>query len=159
MACGRCKDTPGKLVVNHAPSGESRDLGDGVTISDAGGFSTRACPCVRDLPPVEREATWWEAETVWSRVHAVPIRDERIEIDVSAEVPRTKDGYRAVMRGNRYYPTLIHVEQPESLTLLADDAIDLALALLAAAYAAKAVDDPCEDCWAKAWPDEPVVSS
>lgn len=154
MACERCDGT-GKLTYEHEDAPVKCPDGTIITSRTSG---TRACPCVRDLPPVVEEATWWESETVWSRVHAIPIHDDRIEVDVDAEVPRTKNGRRAVMRGNRYYPTLIHVEQPERLTLSADDAIEYAGALMAAAYAAKAVDDPCEDCWAKDW-SEAVVPS
>jgi hypothetical protein len=151
MACERCDN--GKVRYKVAPSGlRVVGDGDGVVIEDLGGSGTRACACVRDLPEVDEQATWWESETVWQRVHAIPIFDERIEIQVDAEVPRTDSGRRAVMRGNRYYPALISVEQPPSLTLSADDARDYALALLAAAEAAAAIDDPCGDCWAKGWP-------
>jgi hypothetical protein len=146
MACERCEATPGKLVVRHAPSGESRDLGDGVTIADAGGISTRQCPCVRDLPPVDGDATWWDSETVWERVWDDSIYpDSVVELSIDSEIPIGEDGIRRHMRGNRYYPTFVKALLPDELLMRPDQAEGLALALLAGAAKARSIDEPCED--------------
>lgn len=147
--CEECNFT-GEIGYRTPPGDEIETI-NGCLIKDMGGFSTRACKCVRDLPEVDEPATWWEMETAWERVHIAGIFGDPIELSVSAEVPRTEDGRRAVMRGNRYYPCSVDAELPSHLSMNADDARSLALALLAAAEAADAIDGPCEDAWSRDW--------
>lgn len=112
-----------------------------------GALGTSLCPCRKALPPREGEARWWTSERVYSATVAVPMFNESVEIRVDPEVPVSEDNFRVVRRGNRYYPTLINVETPDSLTLHPDTARELAQRLIAAADAADAIDaqdcDPC----------------
>lgn len=145
MTCERCGGT-GKLRYTIPADPTPIHVGDGVTITQGQGSGTRACPCVRDLPPVEGDATWWESETVYSAVMAECIYpDDCFEVSASAEVPRNEDGRRVVRRGNRYYPTLIEFAGPTHTTLHAYAARQLGEQLIAAADAADAIDGPCAD--------------
>lgn len=143
--CERCGGA-GKL------SYETEELAaDGSVIGHT--YGTRACACVRDLPPVAGNASWWESETVWSRVFNDGIyRDSVAEFTVSAEVPRDNTGRRVVMRGNRYYPTWLTVDWPDRMLLHPEQARELALVLLAGAEACESVDGPCADECGHWWP-------
>lgn len=135
-SCERCGGT-GKLRYD-----EDHLDGRGEVVGHT--IGTRACPCVRDLPPIEDVATWWESEVVWQKVWNDSIHpDSVVEITVSAEVPRNGDGRRTVMRGNRYYPTMVEVDLPERLLMHPFQAREFALKLMAAAGAADAIDEPC----------------
>lgn len=144
QSCSRCG---GKGTVVYREIGDAlpTDIGNGVTIQNTGGLSTRSCSCVRDLPPIDGKATWWESENVWSAVFTGTIENEACEITVDAEVPRDENGRRVVMRGNRYFPTWVEVQAPPLMRLHPEDARRLALKLLAAAEVCDSIDDPCSD--------------
>lgn len=138
MVCEKCHDT-GAYVVTHRetwPSG-----------SEVIGSSTLPCACRAALPPRPGHASWWSTESVLSLDVKIPIFDESVSIAVDAEVPMSAENFRVQRRGNRYYPTLIHIEAPADMTLHACTARDLARALIQAAEAAEKVDDadtaPC----------------
>jgi hypothetical protein len=57
----------------------------------------------------------------------------------------SRDNFRLHRRGNRFYPTLIEVDAPNTMTLHSDTARTLARALMAAADAADRIDDDCVD--------------
>lgn len=140
-SCARCADT-GKVVYRLLGDAAPRPFGDGVTIQDMGGWGTRACPCVRDLPATDGKATWWETETIYNEVVGVPIGNEAAEVRATGEVPRGDDGRRVHRtRENAYYPPLVDVECPASMTLHADSARELAAALIAAADACDKADE------------------
>lgn len=143
-SCQKCGGD-GKIVYRTIGDAMPTDLGNGVAVQNTGGFSTRACSCVRDLPPIEGKATWWESETAWSVVFTDTIISDAAEITVDAEVPRDENGRRVVMRGNRYYPTWVELQAPPRMLMHPDAARAFALKLLAAAEACDAVDDPCSD--------------
>lgn len=140
-SCRRCGDT-GKVGYRTLGEVEPRDMGT-FTVQDMGGWGTRACECVRDLPPVDGRATWWESETLYSKVVDVPIGCECIELRVDGEVPRMADGRRAHRTGdNVYYPTLISLEPPGKVELFPEDARKLAEALIEAADICEQADGP-----------------
>jgi hypothetical protein len=116
---------------------------------------TRACICVRDLEPIAGNATWWESEVIWQKVWAEGIYPDAVaEITVAAEVPRDEHGRRVHLRGNRYYPTMVEIDWPDRMLLHPFMARELALKLMAAAGAAEAGDEPCEDACGHWWPCE-----
>lgn len=138
MVCDKCNDT-GAYVVTHR---ETMPNG-----GELAGSSTIQCLCRAAIPPRQGRAVWWSSESVLSIDVKIPIFDESVSITVDAEVPMSKDNFRLQRRGNRYYPTLIHIEAPKDMTLHACTARDLARALIQAAEAAEKVDDadsaPC----------------
>ena len=139
-ACERCGGT-GVQKYRTLGDVEPRDIGDGMTVQDMGGWGTRACACVRDLPPILDEPSWWEIETLHSEVVGVPIGCEAVEVTADCEVPRRADGRRVHRTaGNAYYPPLIVVEAPARMTLHSDTAREVAAALIAAADACDAAD-------------------
>jgi hypothetical protein len=101
---------------------------------------------VRDLPPIEGHATWWESETVFSEVFTDTITpDNAVEVTVDTEVPRDENGRRVVMRGNRYYPTMITVDgEPRACSTGRAQRVRRAL-LQRAADKVREIDDPCSD--------------
>lgn len=116
-------------------------------------FGTRACSCVRDLPPITGNATWWDSEVAWQGVWANSIfPDSVVEMTVSAEVPRDENGRRVTMRGNRYYPTMVDVDLPDRLLMHPFMVREFAAKLIEAADAAEAIDKPCEDACGHWWP-------
>lgn len=140
LDCEKCGGA-GKVRYSIASSG-SRDLGDGVTITDMGGTGTRACSCVRDLPAIDGKATWWETETIYSEVVVVPIGNEAVEITADCEVPRDENGRRVHRTAqNAYYPPLIRLEMECAATLHSDTAREIAAALVAAADACDKADE------------------
>jgi hypothetical protein len=140
MACERC-DGEGKVTYRIPPAREAVDKGNGVMVRDMGGHGTKACECVRDLPPAAGSATWWEMEELWSTVVPIPIGDEHVEITAEGEVPRGEDGRRVHRTAeNFYYPALISVATQGNMMLLADDARALANALILAADVCDARD-------------------
>lgn len=149
--CSKCGDT-GTTTYRTLGDVEPRPFGEGYTIQDMGGFHTRACSCVRDLPPIDDEATWWESETVFNEVFTDTITPDRaVEITVSREVPRNKAGRECVMRGNRYFPTMVDVEG--ELGMLHGDALERFAELLQRAAAkVREIDDPCSDLCGHWWP-------
>lgn len=142
VGCERCGGT-GKVSYRTLGSLDPTPIGDGMTIQDMGGSGTRACACVRDLPAIDGEATWWETEAVYSEVVGVPIGDECIEITADVEVPRMENGQRVHRTAaNAYYPPLIDVEvAAPKTTLHSDTARELAAALIAAADACDKADE------------------
>lgn len=139
--CAKCGGS-GKISYRTLGDLEPTDMGDGTSIQAMGGWSTRACECVRDLPAIDGKATWWETETIHSAVVAVPIFDEAVEITADCEVPRGPDGRRYHRNyENAYYPPLIAVESPEKITLHSETARELAQALIAAADACDNADE------------------
>jgi hypothetical protein len=142
--CSKCGDT-GKVMYRTLGDIEPRPIGGGYTIQNMGGSGTRACSCVRDLPPIEGHATWWESETVFSEVFTETIPpDNAVEVTVDAEVPRNENGRRVVMRGNRYYPTLITVDGSPGM-IHGYAAQQFAEILQRAADKVREIDDPCSD--------------
>lgn len=141
MACERCGGS-GKVRYSILPSRpDAVDLGGGVSVKDMGGSGTRACVCVRDLPPTAGHASWWETETIWSDVVPVPIGDGCVEITADGEVPRREDGRRVHRtQENAYYPALIRVSVAGDMTLHPEDARALAAALIVAAQACEERD-------------------
>jgi hypothetical protein len=140
--CGRCNGT-GKLRYEeeHLPVQHA----DG-TIVEGRTSGTRPCRCVRDLPAIEGDASWWNSEVVWESVFNDSIGlDEVVEISVCSEVPRREDGRRVQMLGNRCYPTMVELHLPSEMLMHPFQLRDLALKLLAAVAAAEAIDDPCQD--------------
>lgn len=141
--CERC-DGSGKLTY-HEDHLDAR----GEVVGHTTG--TRACGCVRDLPPIDGKATWWESEVAWQHVFTDSIFPDSVaEMTVNAEVPRDEHGRRVVMRGNRYYPTWLEVDWPDRMLLHPDQARELALKLLAGAEVCDSIDLPCLDDWASA---------
>lgn len=141
MSCELCNGT-GKQVYRMIGDALPRDLGNGLSIQDMGGSGTRACKCVRDLPAIHGHATWWETETIYSEVVAVPIGNEAVEITADCEVPRGANGRRYHRVGaNVYYPPLIRLEMECAATLHSDTAREIAAALTAAADACDKADD------------------
>lgn len=138
VVCERCNDTGCVTYSEIHLDAEGNDVG--------GSHGTRACICVRDLPPIEGTATWWESEVVWQNVWNDSIYpDSVVEMTVSAEVPRNDGGRRVQMIGNRYYPTMVEVDLPDRLLMHPDMARSLALKLMAAAVACEEIDAPCCD--------------
>jgi hypothetical protein len=144
--CSKCGDT-GKVMYRTLGDIEPRPIGGGYTIQDMGGSGTRACSCVRDLPPIEGHATWWESERVFTEVFTDTITpvDGAIEVTVDTEVPRDENGRRVVMRGNRYYPTMVNVEGPADMLIHGPAVAELADVLKRAAAKVREIDDPCSD--------------
>ncbi len=125
MACELCNGS-GTKTYSILGDAMPRDLGDGTTIQDMGGFGTRACQCVRDLPATDGK---------------VPIGCEAVEISADCEVPRGPDGRRYHRTPeNAYYPPLIRLDMECAATLHADTAREIAAALVAAADACDARD-------------------
>ena len=140
MTCKICNGT-GKVVHHEPPSSDVRDIGNGMTMQCMGGMFTRACACVRDLPPIDGAATWWDMEPVFGGVVAVPVGGEAIEVSVRVEVPRNDAGRRLHRTAeNFYYPTLIEMEGPETVTFFPATARELSRVLLAAADACEKAD-------------------
>jgi hypothetical protein len=154
--CSKCGDT-GKLSYRTLGDLEPRPIGNGYTIQDMGTSGTRACSCVRDLPPTDGDATWWESETVLYEVFTDTITpDTTVEVTVDTEVPRNEAGRKVHMRGNRYYPTMVNVEG--SPGLIHGDALrDLAAMFQRAADKVDEIDGPCEDLCGHWWPCECVA--
>lgn len=141
-----CPKCGGKGKISYRTPGdlEPTPLGDGTTIQSMGGWGTRACECVRDLPATDGKATWWETETIYSDVVSFPIFSECVEIHAICEVPRGDDGRRYHRTAeNAYYPALIDAVWPggEKSTLHADTARELAAVLIAAADACDKADE------------------
>jgi hypothetical protein len=139
--CEKCGGT-GKIRYRTPGDLEPTQFTEDTTIQNVGGWSTRACSCVRDLPAIDGEATWWELETVHHAVVPVPIFDEAVEINAEVEVPRGDDGRRYHRTAeNAYYPPLITVESPARITLHSETAREIATALIAAADACDKADE------------------
>jgi hypothetical protein len=83
--CSKCGDT-GKVMYRTLGDIEPRPIGGGYTIQDMGGSGTRACSCVRDLPPIEGHATWWESERVFTEVNVEGPADMLIHGPAVAEL-------------------------------------------------------------------------
>lgn len=134
--CSKCGGT-GKITYTVPPSGRSVDLGDGVVMEDMGGHSTRACPCVRDLPPIAGHARWWELETLYRTVVDAFIYDISIDVTAECEVPRDERGRRVFRTAeNAYYPPLVEMlVEDQNVTMHSETARELGLALIAAADA------------------------
>lgn len=140
--CAKCGGS-GKVVYDVPPALEEHRLTDGTTIRDMGGFDTRACSCVAGLPAHDGKATWWGLESVFNEVVSIPIHCEAVEIDAQVEVPRDEGGRRVHRTArNAFYPPLVEAQTPESLTLHAETARELAAALIAAADACDEADRP-----------------
>jgi hypothetical protein len=142
VRCEKCHDEGAYGVTEPA---ETFKLADGGELVSGPSYVTVLCDCRRALPPREGVAQWWTQEQVYGVDVSIPVFDEQVSIRVQAEVPVSGDNYRVQRRGNRYYPTLIHIEAPESMTLHSDTARSLARALIAAAEAAERVDDADTD--------------
>lgn len=150
--CEECKGT-GKIGYRTPADPTPRVLVDGTTITQGEGWGTRPCKCVRELPAIEGQATWWGTETVWERVVECGVfPDDLAELTVRPEVPYAENGMRVHRRGNRYFGTHVDAMFPTSAWLMPDDARRLALALLAAAEAADAIDNPDLDECGHWWP-------
>ncbi len=139
--CERCGGT-GKLRYGIAGSAEKIDLGNGTYMQDAGGSGTRACECVRDLPAIDGEATWWDLKSIYSQIVGIPIGNEACEVSADCEVPRDENGGRVHRtRENAYYPPLIKVMGLGDVILHSDTAREVAAALIAAADACDKADE------------------
>lgn len=131
--CERCS---GKGTVTY-------DIpGDGA--SAMGGFGTRPCVCVKDLPAVHGKATWWDWETLYST--GVPVlmpASEAIGITAGCEVPRRDDGRRVHrIARNVWYPALIDMYVgKEKVMLDSERARKLGAALIEAADACDKADE------------------
>lgn len=136
MNC-HCNGT-GKLRYEHA---HRRD--DGEVVGHTSG--SHPCPCRSSLEPRDGEARWWSLETIHHEAVPIPIGNECAEIEVEAEVPYSAENFKVHRRGNRYYPTLVECELPSRVIVHAEDAREFARALMRAADAADAIDEPCED--------------
>ena len=159
MTCERCNGT-GKLAYTEEHLPVHTEMGGERVVIEQTTRGTRACPCVRDLPPVEGEARWWDTEVAWERVLTIGPWGEPVEMSVDAEVPRREDGRRVVLRGNRYFPTTVDVLFPaEAKFLSSDDVRLLAAALNEAADAADAIDAPCADLCGHWWPCDCVANA
>jgi hypothetical protein len=138
-----CKECGGKGKISYRTPAdlEPVDMGNGTTIQSMGGWSTRACSCVKDLPALDGVATWWDMESIYSEVVGVPIGAACIEVDADCEVPRDESGRRLHRTmENAYYPPLIRMVVPGDVTLHSDSARELAAALIAAADACDKAD-------------------
>lgn len=141
--CAKCGDT-GSYEKREK---ESRLMSDGSTW-EFEAFLTIPCECRRELPPRDGKATWWSLERVYERDVIVGV--DTITVAVRAEVPMSADGYRVHRYGNRYYPTMIDVEEWPTL-LLPDDVRKLAAVLIEAADVCDRIDAAdCAPCghWA-----------
>lgn len=141
-ACEKCGGTG---VVSYKTLGDAmpRDIGNGMTVQDMGGSGARPCECVRDLPAIDGEATWWSSESIYSEVVVVPIGNECVEIAATCEIPLNGGGRRLRRTAdNAYYPPLVEVQvaQP-NMTLHSDTARELAASLIAAADACDKADE------------------
>ena len=139
-----CEKCGGKGTITYRTLGDAMPtpLGDGTTIQATGGHGTRPCECVRDLPAIDGKATWWSSESIYSKVVVVPIHNEAVEISADCEIPLMDNGRRVHRTAeNAYYPPLVEVETPPSLTLHSDTARELATALVAAADACDKADE------------------
>jgi hypothetical protein len=143
--CDKCGGT-GKINYRTPGDLEPTQLTEDTTIQNIGGWSTRACSCVRDLPATDGHATWWESETIYSAVVDVPIGAECIEVKAECEVPRGDDGRRYHRTAdNSYFPPLVELEFPRPGVMLhAEDARKFAAALIAAADACDKADELSE---------------
>lgn len=145
MSAPICEKCGGKGKISYRTLGdlEPTQLTADTTIQAMGGWGTRACSCVRDLPATDGHATWWETETIYSEVVDVPIGSECIEVSADCEVPRGPDGRRYHRTGeNAYYPPLVDVEFPTpKVTLHSESAREFAAALIAAADACDKADE------------------
>ena len=139
-ACGKCGGS-GTLTYRTLGDALPTPMGNGTTVQAMGGFGTRPCECVRDLPAIDGEATWWGSETIFSEVVQVPIFNEAAEVNAECEIPYRGDGRRVHRTAaNAYYPPLINVDTPRSMTFHAEDARKFADALRAAADACDKAD-------------------
>lgn len=137
--CPKC-DGKGKISYR-TPRGDTVTMDDGTTITDMGGWSCRACECVRDLPAIEGKATWWDMEVIYGKVVSIPIGNECGEITAECEIPRDDEGRRVVRdQENAYYPALVSIEGYGRATLFAEDARALAAALIEAAEVCEKAD-------------------
>jgi hypothetical protein len=141
MACDECNGT-GKQSYRTIGDALPTDIGNGLSVQAMGGWGTRACKCVRDLPAIDGQATWWETEVIYSTVVPIPIGNEAAEITADCEIPRGPDGRRYHRTAdNAYYPPLIRLELECAATLHSDTAREIAAALVAAADACDKADE------------------
>lgn len=139
--CAECGGT-GKIGYRTL-GGDVVNLGNGVVMEELGGWSTRPCACVKDLPAADGKASWWTSETVYAETVAIPIGNEAVEITADCEVPRAENGRRVHRTAeNAYYPPLVDVvTDRDKLTLHSDTAREIAAALIAAADACDEADE------------------
>jgi hypothetical protein len=107
---------------------------------------TSLCPCRRSLQPREGVASWWSSEVVFEAKIPAPLNPEfePIVIRVDAEVPIDAENYRVVLRGNRYWPTLIDLSignECSAAMLFPETARAIAAQLIAAADIADSIDN------------------
>ena len=133
--CAKCGGT-GKIRYGTIGDALPIDLGNGTTIQAMGGFGTRACECVRDLPAIDGDACWWETEDIYSThiTEGVVMGSECIYVSADCEVPRNDLGRRVHRTArNAYYPPMVRVEvDGGSVTMRVDGAEKLIEALTAA---------------------------
>lgn len=96
--CEKCNGE-GAYVVR-----ERHEAGDLVGTS----MSTHPCPCRADEPPREGNASWWTVETAFTGT--CQALADTATVRVRPEVPMSRDNHRVVMRGNRYWPTLVDLD-------------------------------------------------
>jgi hypothetical protein len=144
MSAVACEACGGKGTIAYRVEGdfEPTPVGNGVSAQNMGGWSTRPCKCVKDLPATDGSAKWWDSETIYSTAIPVPVGDTAIEVSADCEVPRAENGRRLHRTAdNAFYPPLITLETDRpSLTLFAEDARALAAVLVAAADACDRAD-------------------
>jgi hypothetical protein len=138
-----CEICGGKGTVTYdIPATEAAVGIGGMNVQGLGGFCTRPCACVRDLPAIYGEAKWWDSEMIRRDVIEIPVGDRSVSVKTTCEVPRD-DGGRRLHRTveNSYFSPLIEFETDgDELTLLAGDARKVAAALIAAADACDAIE-------------------
>jgi hypothetical protein len=141
MTCAICNGT-GKVKYRMLGDAMPTDVGNGVSVQAMDGWGTKPCACVKDLPAIAGVASWWDLETIYSKVVTVPIGNECAEITADCEIPRNDNGRRLHRTAeNAYYPPLIRFEVPGHMTLHSDTAREMAAALIAAADACDKADE------------------
>lgn len=137
-------DGSGRIVDTIPESDHWTSIGNGVSIRNAGGFSSRLCDCRTSLPKRDGHATWWGAsETVFEDTVEFALFDEHASISVGVETCISEDNYLVHRTAeNAYYPCVIHLEMSDTdlSWLLADDIRKLAAMLTAAADKCDEID-------------------
>ena len=101
----------------------------------------RPCACREVMMPRPGQAHYWSEERVFEEFVDCGVQ-RGISVHVDAEVPMSADNYRLVRRGNRYWPSLVNVG---TSWMHPGEARVLAAALIRAAEAADAIDQPDAD--------------
>ncbi len=143
-------DGSGK-VVDHYEGDPNvwTDIGNGLKIGAASGYSSRLCSCRKSLPKRDGVARWWgTTEQVFEDTVEFAMFDEYATLSVGVETCISEDNYLVHRTPeNSYYPCIAHLEVSDTdLTwLLADDLRRFAAMFLAAADKCDEIDGAGRD--------------